>query len=91
VADPALKGKRPNTSDIVDQFFVSADSDFFFSAISRVEGSSLEAMAFRADVQNTIEFGCANGISSIHICSSSFAKRHPQSAIEELYPVYSTW
>ena len=53
----------------IDRLFANADRSFLRSAISQEEGTFLEALASRPEVRNTIEVGCANGISSIYICS----------------------
>jgi predicted O-methyltransferase YrrM len=71
VANPSTKGKVSKTSEVVEQLFATADRDFLRSAISRDEGRFLEDLASRPHVQNTIELGCANGISSIFICSAN--------------------
>src|ERR1700732_2463341 len=69
MADDSLKSGPAHAAEIVDQLFATADRDFLRSAISREEGRFLTALASRAHVRNTIEVGCANGISSIYICS----------------------
>jgi predicted O-methyltransferase YrrM len=63
--------------EIIDQLFAGADSEFLLSAISREEGRFLAALAARPHVQNTIEVGCANGVSSIYICCGISGKTKP--------------
>ena len=65
---------RLSASSLVDQLFDGADRDFLRSAISRQEGRFLEELALRDNVRNTIEVGCANGISSIYMCSGISGK-----------------
>ena len=78
MADYSIKGRAgASAAEIVDQLFAGADSDFLRSAISREEGRFLEALASRPQVRNTIEVGCANGISSIYIRSGISAKASP--------------
>jgi predicted O-methyltransferase YrrM len=77
VADYSIKGGPSNASEIVERLFASADRDFLRSAISRNEGRFLAELASRPQVRNTIEVGCANGISSIFICSGISTKATP--------------
>jgi predicted O-methyltransferase YrrM len=62
---------------LVEQLFAGADRDFLASAISREEGDFLADLAARKNVRNTIEVGCANGVSSIYICSGLSSKSNP--------------
>jgi predicted O-methyltransferase YrrM len=62
---------------LVDQLFEKGDSDFLRSAISQEEGRFLQDLAARPHVQNTIEVGCANAVSSICICSGISSKAKP--------------
>ena len=77
VADYSIRGGLSNASEVVDQLFASASRDFLRSAISRDEGRFLAELASRPQVRNTIEVGCANGISSIYICSGISTKATP--------------
>ena len=77
VADYSKKGGPSNASEVVDQLFASASRDFLRSAISRDEGRFLAELASKPQVRNTIEVGCANGISSIYICSGISTKATP--------------
>ena len=60
---------RLDVDRVIDALFSSADRAFLSSAISREEGEFLRALASRKDVRTTIEVGCANGISTLYICS----------------------
>jgi predicted O-methyltransferase YrrM len=62
---------------LVDQLFKEGDFEFRRSAISREEGRFLEGLAARPHVRNSIEVGCANGISSVCICSGLTSKANP--------------
>jgi predicted O-methyltransferase YrrM len=77
MADRSTRSGPSDAAELVDQLFASADRDFLRSAISREEGRFLAAMASRSHVRNTIEVGCANGISSIYICSGIATKADP--------------
>jgi predicted O-methyltransferase YrrM len=77
VADSSIKGGPSNISEIVDRLFAGASREFLRSAISRDEGRFLAELASRPHVRNTIEIGCANGISSIYICSGISTKATP--------------
>jgi predicted O-methyltransferase YrrM len=63
--------------EIVEQLFTGADREFLRSAISREEGLFLAELASRPHIRNTIEVGCANGVSSIYICSGISTKNNP--------------
>jgi len=78
VADYSIKGGPSNASEVVDRLFASASRDFLRSAVSRDEGRFLAELASRPQVQNTIEVGCANGISSIYICAGISTKTTPR-------------
>lgn len=60
---------RASAAQLVEELFRSADQRFLTSAISQEEGIFLARLASRPEVRRTIEVGCANGISSIYICS----------------------
>lgn len=77
MADDAVRGQSPRISTVVDHLFQTADSRFLRSAISRNEGQFLQQLASRPDIRNTIEIGCANGISSLYICSGISNKDNP--------------
>jgi predicted O-methyltransferase YrrM len=61
----------------IERLFADADRSFLRSAISQEEGAFLESLASRPGVRNSIEVGCANGISSIYICSGIQGKKDP--------------
>lgn len=63
--------------EYVDQLFAGSDRDFLRSAISREEGRFLAELASRPHVRNTVEVGCANGVSSIYICAGISGKQNP--------------
>ncbi|GAC1683907.1 MAG: hypothetical protein PVS2B2_23020 [Candidatus Acidiferrum sp.] len=77
IVEPLQRGTLLNVSEFVDQLFAGADNGFLRSAISREEGRFLTGLAAMANVQNTIEVGCAYGVSSIFICSGISAKTKP--------------
>jgi predicted O-methyltransferase YrrM len=77
VTDDSIKGGASKASEVIDQLFANGDRDFLRSAISRNEGRFLSELASRPHVRNTIEVGCANGISSIYICSGISTKATP--------------
>lgn len=74
MAEFSVRDSMSSVSEVVDRLFATADDRFLRSAISREEGQFLEGLASRPLVQNTIEIGCANGISSIFICSGIATK-----------------
>jgi predicted O-methyltransferase YrrM len=80
LVEPAdLSKNRPLSSpqEYIDQLFAGSDRDFLRSAISREEGRFLAELASRPNVRNTVEVGCANGVSSIYICAGISAKQTP--------------
>ena len=77
MADNSITGAASNASEVVDRLFESASRDFLRSAISQDEGRFLARLASRPNVRNTIEVGCANGISSIYICAGISSKVTP--------------
>src|SRR4029453_6964142 len=65
---------------MIDTLFATASRRFLGSAISREEGEFLRELASRPGIKEAIEVGCANGISSLYICSCLAEKRtvrHP--------------
>jgi predicted O-methyltransferase YrrM len=59
----------PSTpSDVVEDLFSHPTEKFLLSAISREEGQFLKTLASEAEIRSTIEIGCANGVSTLHIC-----------------------
>ena len=75
--EPAQNGAVPDVHVWINQLFAGSDQDFLRSAISREEGQFLADLASRPHIRNTIEVGCANGISSIYLCSGISAKQNP--------------
>ena len=74
---PAEQNEISNVHEMVERLFAGADREFLRSAISREEGLFLLQLASRPCVRNTIEVGCANGVSSIYICSGLSGKESP--------------
>jgi predicted O-methyltransferase YrrM len=54
---------------VIDDLFSNADDKFLRSAITREEGLFLRTLASRDGVRATIEVGCGNGVSGLHICA----------------------
>jgi predicted O-methyltransferase YrrM len=77
MADCSKKGTLANVDEFIDRLFAGSDREFFRSAISREEGRFLAELASRPHVRNTIEVGCANGVSSIYLCAGISAKQNP--------------
>lgn len=75
--NPASQTSLSQATATVDQLFSKADQAFLFSAVSREEGEFLKSLAARPGVRNTLEVGCANGISSIFICAGLAGKPDP--------------
>jgi predicted O-methyltransferase YrrM len=59
---------------VIDALFAEGTDSFHRSAISREEGVFLRQLAAESDVRTTIEVGCANGISTLYICSGIASK-----------------
>jgi predicted O-methyltransferase YrrM len=76
-ADLSKNGALANIDEFIDQLFAGSDRDFLRSAISREEGRFLAELASRPHVRNTVEVGCANGVSSIYLCAGISAKQNP--------------
>jgi predicted O-methyltransferase YrrM len=76
-ADFSKNSPVSNLHEYIDQLFAGSDRDFLRSAISREEGRFLAELASRPHVRNTVEIGCANGVSSIYICAGISAKQNP--------------
>jgi predicted O-methyltransferase YrrM len=70
-------GALSNVHEFVEQLFAGSDPDFLRSAISREEGRFLAELASRPNVRNTVEVGCANGVSSIYLCAGISSKQNP--------------
>ena len=61
--------KSPSQADaVLDSLFSIATREFLDSAVTREEGAFLRKLSSQPDVKNTIEIGCANGVSGIYIC-----------------------
>lgn len=58
-----------NASRVINELFANADNKFIQSAISLEEGEFLRSFAGKPQVRNTVETGCANGVSSLFICA----------------------
>lgn len=71
----ATQTRVSQATSTVDQLFAKADHAFLISAISQQEGEFLRSLSSRPDVRNTVEVGCANGISSIYICAGLAGKQ----------------
>lgn len=77
---PNVNPSQPNelrVDAVLADVFGGADADFLSSAISREEGEFLKSIASLPGVRTTIEVGCANGISSLYICSGLARKEEP--------------
>jgi predicted O-methyltransferase YrrM len=71
----------PHTDTLIRQIFENADRRFCTSAISLMEGQFIHAIVKDHDISNTIEIGCANGISSVFICDALRNRPSPRHII----------
>ena len=74
-----------NIDALVQELFDKADAQLLASAISIPEGQFLRSLIQKHDIQNTIEIGCANGISSLFICDALRTKSSPHHVMIDPY------